>query len=155
MLYHSEQERSQVCQWGTKLYLDPRGIDGVSAEVDWSLPVTSILLRMQTCLTLQSTSVKTVYMPWTKVMIESRGIMSVDIWGAGLSTNKWPGYLKMKMLKNDYENLTFLNSTSNSIRDQSLRSLRGSYDLYISFESYKSHRSAFDEEWYDSKEWKS
>ena len=33
MLYHSEQERSQGSQGGTKSYLDPRGIDMVSANV--------------------------------------------------------------------------------------------------------------------------
>ena len=155
MLYHSDQERSHGSQRGTRSYLDLRGIDRVSAEVDWSLPVTSILFRMQTWYTLQSSSVMTVSMPWTKAKIESRRIMNVDIWCIGFSRNKWPGYLKMKMLKNDYVNLNFLNITSISTRYLFLRSLRGSIYQCISFESYKNPWSAFDGERYDFKEWKS
>ena len=59
------------------------------------------------------------------------------------------------MLKNDYENLTFLNSSSISIRDLLLRTRIGSHTLYISFESYKGHRSASAEERYHFKEGKS
>jgi hypothetical protein len=59
------------------------------------------------------------------------------------------------MLKNDYENLTFLNSSSISIRDLVLRTRIGSHTLYISFESYKGHRSASGEERYHFKEKKS
>ena len=110
---------------------------------------------MQTWPRLQSSSVKTVSIPWTKGMIESRRIMSDDILDVGLNTNKWPGYLKTKMLKNDYENLTFLNSSSISIRDLLLRTRIGSHTLYISFESYKGHRSASGEERYHFKEGKS
>ena len=155
MLYHSEQERSHGSQRGTRSYLDPRGIDRVSAEAVWNLSVTLILLRMQTWHTLQSSSVKTVSMPWTKVKIESRRIMSDDIWDVGLITNKWPWYQKTNRFKNDYVNLTFLNITSISSRNLFLRSLRGSNNQSISFESYKSSKSAFDEERYDFKEWKS
>ena len=59
------------------------------------------------------------------------------------------------MLKNDYENLTFLNSSSISIRDLVLRTRIGSHTLYISFESYKGHRFASGEERYHFKEGKS
>ena len=110
---------------------------------------------MQTWHRLQSSSVKTVYIPWTKGMIESRRIMSDDILDVGLNTNKWPGYLKTKMFKNDFENLTFLNIVSISTRCLLLRTKIGSHTLYISFESYKSQRSAFDGERYHSEEWKS
>ena len=155
MLYHSEQERSQGSQRGTRSYLDPRGIDRVSAEAVWNLSVTLILLRMQTWHTLQSSSVKTVSMPWTKVKIESRRIMSDDIWDVGLITNKWPWYQKTNRFKNDYVNLTFLNISSISSRNLFLRSLRGSNNQCISFRSHKSSKSAFDGEMYDFKKWKS
>ena len=81
--------------------------------------------------------------------------MSVDIWCIGLSTKKWPGYLKTKMLKIAYENLTFLNIVSISTRDLFFQVWIGSYDKYISFGLNKSSRSAFDGERYHSNEWKS
>ena len=155
MLYHSEHEWSHGYQWGTRSYLDSGGSTGCISQSWLKAEVIAILLRMQTWPTSFISSVKTVSMPWTKVKIERWKIVSVDIWDEGLSTNKWPGHLKTKMLKTKNENLTFLNIVSISTRDLLLRTRIGSHTLYISFESYKSQRSAFDGERYHSEEWKS